>query len=77
MVGWGGLVAPAAMPTRLVETINAAVQAGLRDPGLVDRFAEFGAVPLPGTAGDFAAFVRAETARWGELVRAIGIRLDG
>ncbi len=77
VVGWGGLVAPAATPARLVETINAAIQASLRDPVLVDRFAEFGAVPTPGTAGDFAAFVRAETARWGELVRVTGIRLDG
>jgi tripartite-type tricarboxylate transporter receptor subunit TctC len=77
VVGWGGLVAPASTPSRLVEAINAAVQAGLRDPVLVDRFAEFGAVPTPGTAGDFAAIVRAEAARWGELVRALGIRLDG
>ena len=77
VVGWGGLVAPAATPAQLIGTINAAIQAGLRDPVLVDRFAELGAVPTPGTAGEFAAFVRAEAGRWGELVRAARIRLDG
>ena len=77
VVGWGGLVAPAATPAWHVETISAAVQAGLRDLALAERFAELGAVPTPGTAGEFATFMRTETVRWGELVRAAGIRLDG
>ncbi|WP_165943439.1 Bug family tripartite tricarboxylate transporter substrate binding protein [Roseicella aquatilis] len=77
VVGWGGLVAPAGTPTPLIEAINAAAQAGLRDPMLAGRFAELGAVPMPGTSGVFAAFVRSEMVRWGEVVRAADIRLEG
>lgn len=76
-VAWGGLVAPAGTPAPLVEAINGEVGRALRDPALADRFAELGAVPAPGTPAEFAALVRAEAAKWGEVVRAAGIRLDG
>lgn len=76
-VAWGGLVAPAGTPAPLVEAINGEAGRALRDPALADRFAELGAVPTPGTPAEFAAFVRSEAAKWGEVVRAAGIRLDG
>ena len=76
-VAWGGLVAPAGTPAPLVETINAEIRTALADPVLADRFAELGAVPVPATAGEFAAFVRTEAAKWGEVVRTARIRLDG
>lgn len=76
-VAWGGLIAPAGTPARLVTTVNAEVRAALDDPGLMERFAGLGAVPTPGTPGEFTDFVRAETAKWGDLVRDARIRLDG
>lgn len=76
-VAWGGLIAPAGTPVWLVEAINSAVKVGLQDPVLVDRFAELGAVPMPRMAREFSVFVRTETVKWGDLVRAVGIRLNG
>lgn len=76
-VAWGGLVAPAGTPAPLVQAINGEVGRALRDPAIADRFAELGAVPTPGTPAEFAAFVRAEAAKWGEVVRAAGIKLEG
>jgi tripartite-type tricarboxylate transporter receptor subunit TctC len=76
-VAWGGLVAPAGTPAWLVGIINAEVRAALGDPVLVERFAGLGAIATPGMPGDFTAFMRAEAAKWGDLVRSVRIRLDG
>jgi len=76
-VAWGGLVAPAATPARIVEAINAEVRAALADNTLAERLSELGAVAVPGTAAEFAAFVRSEAGKWGEVVRSARIRLDG
>lgn len=76
-VAWGGLVAPAGTPVPLIAAINDAVGQTLSDSAVADRFADLGAVPTPGTPAGFAAFIRAEAAKWGEVVRAAGIKLEG
>jgi hypothetical protein len=35
-----------------------------------------GGVAMPGSASDFAAFVRAETTKWGEVIRREGLQMD-
>ena len=75
--GWTGLVAPAATPAEIVQKVNADVVAILREPAVVQRLEELGALADPGAPADFAAFVRAEIAKWREVVRVANVRLDG
>jgi tripartite-type tricarboxylate transporter receptor subunit TctC len=76
-VGWSGIVAPAATPAEIVRRINADVVAILRDPGVAQRMADLAAVPDPGTPEEFAAFIRAEIAKWREVARVANVRLEG
>jgi tripartite-type tricarboxylate transporter receptor subunit TctC len=76
-VAWGGLVAPAGTPEPLIKIINAEIYHALVDPAVADRFADLGAAATPGSPEAFRAFIRAETEKWGGLVRATGVRLDG
>jgi len=73
---WFGLFAPAATPAAIVDAINAEVNALLDLPETKRRFAQLGGVPLRFSPAEFAAFVQAETAKWGAVIRKEGLQLD-
>ncbi len=75
--GWSGLVAPAATPRTVIETVNREVVAILREPATVERIAAMAGIPDPGTPEEFAAFIRSEMAKWAEVARIAQVRLEG
>jgi tripartite-type tricarboxylate transporter receptor subunit TctC len=75
MSGWNMLFAPAATPRPVVERLNRALLAALRDEAVLRRMVELGSLPAAGerTTPDGAqAFWRAEIARWRPLIEAAG-----
>jgi tripartite-type tricarboxylate transporter receptor subunit TctC len=76
-VGWNGLAAPAGTPDAIIRRINADVVAALREPALVSRVEEAGMLADPQTPEQFAAFLRAEIARWREVARIANVTLEG
>jgi tripartite-type tricarboxylate transporter receptor subunit TctC len=75
-VNWSGLVAPARTPDAVIARINAAAMAALQQPDMIERLAIDGSEPFPGSAADFAVFMRDESAKWGTIVRDIGLRVE-
>lgn len=75
--GWSALVAPAGTPAEVVRKINADVVAVLRDPAIVARFNQMGAIPDPQTPEECATFIRTEIAKWREVAQAANVRLEG
>jgi tripartite-type tricarboxylate transporter receptor subunit TctC len=75
-VAWFGVVAPGRTPRPAVEAISAALQDAVRQPGFRAKLAEQGAEPVGNTAEEFEAFIRAEIARWGEVVRKAGVVVE-
>lgn len=73
---WYGLLAPAKTPAAVVQYLNAEVQDILKDPGMQQRLAQFGAAAAPGTPEAFGAFIRTESERWGSVVRKSNITAD-
>lgn len=73
---WYGLVAPAGVPEDIREKLYRAVIAALRTSELNKQFATLNAVADPMTPEEFAAFIRAEQAKWGPVVAKTGVRLD-
>lgn len=75
MSGWNMLFAPAATPRPVVDRLNRALLAVLRDQAVTRRMVELGSIPASGerTSPDGAqAFWRAEIARWQPLIQAAG-----
>ena len=70
---WYGLAAPAATPRPIVDRLGQAVLRALADPAVIQRIREFGADPWPAAPDDYQAFMRAEEAKWGPIVRAAGV----
>jgi tripartite-type tricarboxylate transporter receptor subunit TctC len=73
---WYGLAAPKGTPREMVETLNKAVNAVLADPVAKKRFAEVGAILLPGSAADFGKLLADETEKWGKVVKFAGAKVD-
>ena len=73
-IGWFGLVAPAGTPDEIIAKLNAAVAAGLTDPATQEQIRKVGAEPAPGTAKEFAAFIKSEIAKWAQVVAQSGAR---
>ena len=79
---WFGVQAPARLPPPIVARLGEAIDAGTKDPAYRARLTELGADP-PGLTPDggttpqaFSAFVRAEIAKWAEVVRVSGATVD-
>ena len=75
MSGWNMLFAPAGTPRPVVDRLNLALLAALREETVVRRMGDLGSLPASGerTAPDGAqAFWRSETERWRPLIGAAG-----
>jgi len=74
--GWHGIFAPGGTPQAVVAKIAAGVQQVLAAPAVAERFRELGVEPS-GVAGEaFQAIVRHDYERWGDIIRANGLRSD-
>jgi tripartite-type tricarboxylate transporter receptor subunit TctC len=69
-----GLVAPAGTPTPVVERLNAALNAALASDAVKRGLAVDGAEPLPSTPRDYSADIKAEQAKWSDIVRKAGLK---
>lgn len=69
---WFGLLAPAKTPAAVVARLNASVLKALANPEVKKKLLEQGAEPLGGTPEQFAAFIGAESAKWGKVVKQSG-----
>ncbi len=75
MSGWNMLFAPAATPRPVIDRLNQALLAALRDEAVTRRMVELGSLPASGertTPAGAQAFWRAEVARWKPLIEAAG-----
>ena len=73
---WTGVIAPAGLPRPVLERLNAAVNEAIRSPVFTDRFAMIGDEPAGGTPQDFADTIRRDSARWADVVKRSGARID-
>jgi tripartite-type tricarboxylate transporter receptor subunit TctC len=73
---WNALWAPVGTAPAILARLNAETRAILRDPAVVARFAELGARPVGGSPEEMERFLRAEVARWAEIVRVSGAKAD-
>ena len=74
--GWAGLVAPKGTPQPVLDKLGADVRRALGEPAMRDRIIERGAIPDARNAQEFGAFVAAEIAKWGEIVRRANLKVD-
>ncbi len=73
---WYGLSAPAGVAPDILDKLHNAATAALRSDAIKQQLASQDAVPAPVTPAEFAAFVKAEQAKWRPVVIATGAKLE-
>ncbi len=73
---WNGLIGPAAIPKDIVTTLNAAVNRALATSSFKERFVSQGDEAAGGTPEDFAATIAKDSAKWADVIKRSGAKLD-
>jgi len=73
ITGWTGLLAPAGTPQDIVDKLQKEIAARLLVPETRESLASQGAEPVASTPEQFAAFIRAEMAKWSAVIKKAGL----
>jgi tripartite-type tricarboxylate transporter receptor subunit TctC len=73
---WYGLLAPAGTPVPVISRLNSEVNRALATKEVRERLASEGGETLGGSPAQFAAFLAAEHAKWGRIVRESGAKVE-
>ena len=66
---WIGIVAPTGTPVAIINKLNAEMNKVLANPGLLQKLADTGAEPMPGTPALIGALLRREADKWAEVIK--------
>jgi len=76
VTGWYGILAPAGTPADIVSKINRDVVSALKSKSVTTRLQGDGAEGVGSTPDEFARHIKAETSKWSEVVKKIGVKID-
>lgn len=71
---WYGLMAPAGTPTAVIARLNRETAAALENPTVKSKMAGAGVDAQTNTPEQFRTMIREETAKWGKVIRVVGIK---
>jgi len=73
---WSGVIAPAGLPRPILDKLNAAINRAISTAAFKERFGAIGDEPAGGTPEEFAATIARDSAKWADVVRRSGAKLD-
>ena len=74
---WLGIFAPAGVPQAVIARLHEATNAVLADAATAEKIRRVGGLePYSSTPDEFAALLRAEYAKYGEIVKSVGAKVD-
>jgi len=73
---WSGVIAPAGLPRPILDKLNKAINAAIVAPETQQRFEQLGSEGGGGTPEEFAELIRSDSAKWAEVVKRSGARID-
>jgi len=76
LTNWFGLVAPAATPGAVVSKVHADVARVLKDPAIAEKLSGMGATAIGNTPAEFGAIMKADSEKWGRLIREAHIKAE-
>lgn len=74
VLGWNGILVPAATPLPIVQRLNLEIRAILAEPEVKQKLEQQGAEPAPADPDAFGRRIRDDVAKWTEVIRAAGIQ---
>ena len=76
VIGWTMLAAPRGLPVTVIDKIQRDVEKALAEQDIRDRYRAFGYEVFPLSRGQFTKFIRAESTRFGEVIRQAEVAVE-
>jgi tripartite-type tricarboxylate transporter receptor subunit TctC len=73
---WYGVLAPAGTPPPVVRRLNAELVKIMHAPEMKEKLTATGTEPLTSTPEEFAAYIKREIAKWGDVIKKAGVKAD-
>ena len=73
---WYGFIAPIATPPAVIEKLHKVINEAAKSPDVIEKLGKQGVIAEGSTQEVFAKMIDDETKKWGEVIRATGIKLD-
>lgn len=73
---WYGILVPAGVPKDIIDRLHKEIARAIANPKVAQRFVNLGTQPVSNTPEQFAAFIKAETDKWGKVIRSANITAD-
>ena len=73
---WNGVVAPTGVPRSVVDRLHRDITATLKEAAISERMQAAGLEPIGDSPAEFAQYLKAEAAKWGQLVKTAGIKAE-
>ena len=74
VVSWYGFLAPAGTPRSAIDALNRAINEALLEPEVRARIGRINLEPAGGTPEELDRYIRSQIARWGNVIRAAGVK---
>ncbi len=71
-----GVLAPRGTPKEVVDRVSTELAKAMRDPEIISRIALLGYLPIGGGPADYAANLRSEIKKWGEVITRANVRIE-
>ena len=76
VTAWTGVIAPAGLPRPVLDRLNRAVNMTIHDPAVKERLIQLGSEGGGGTPEDYAEIIRKDSAKWAEVIRRSGAKIE-
>lgn len=74
--GWTGVVVRSGTPEPIANRLHDELVKAVQSPDVVQRYTDLGLVVAPSSRTEFAELIRTETARWGQVIHQVGVKLE-
>jgi len=75
-IGWFGAVAPAGTSAEIISRLNREIAASLAIPEVREKAIAAGCEPAANSPQEFAAFIREEARKWGDVIHKAGVKIQ-
>jgi tripartite-type tricarboxylate transporter receptor subunit TctC len=76
MAPWTGILVPAKTPQPIIDRLSKELQEIMKSPEVVKLLTDQHVLPFPGTPQEFTALIKADTEKWGKVVKDANIKVE-
>lgn len=73
---WSAAMAPAGTPDAIVAKLNSELVKAMAVPEVIEKWRTMDLAPLPTTPQELAGYMKSESSRWGEVIKASGFKIE-